>query len=66
MATEFDPESVIAQTTDRLVKKYPAQDKSVLESLVRLQVEELRTKPIHDYIAVLAERAVKQQLKSEK
>jgi hypothetical protein len=63
MATEFDPEEVVRQVTESLVRKFPDRDQASIESLVKTQVDELKDRPIHDYVSVLAERAVKKQLK---
>ncbi|CAN5228569.1 hypothetical protein BH11ACT4_BH11ACT4_11570 [soil metagenome] len=63
MATDFDPDAIVRQVTDSLAKKFPKQDRTAIESDVRAKVVELTDSPIHDYIGVLAERAVKQSLK---
>ena len=63
MATEFDPDEVVRQVTESLVRKFPEKDEAAVEGLVRAQVDSLKDRPIHDYISVLAERAVKKQLK---
>jgi hypothetical protein len=63
MATNFDPDEIVRQVTDNLTKKFPKQDRSQIETEVRAAVDDLKDRPIHDYIAVLAERKVKQQLK---
>jgi hypothetical protein len=49
--------------TESLVRKFPDRDHGSVETLVRAQVDELKDRPIHDYVSVLAERAVKKQLK---
>jgi len=63
MATEFDPDEVVRQVTESLVRKFPDREANSVETLVRAQVDELKDRPIHDYVSVLAERAVKKQLK---
>ena len=63
MATEFDPDEVVRQVTESLVRKFPDREAGSVETLVRAQVDELKDRPIHDYVSVLAERAVKKQLK---
>jgi hypothetical protein len=63
MATEFDPDEVVRHVTESLVRKFPDRDQASIESLVQTQVDELKDRPIHDYVSVLAERAVKKQLK---
>jgi hypothetical protein len=63
MATEFDPDEVVRQVTESLVRKFPEKDEASVEGLVRAQVDSLKDRPIQDYISVLAERAVKKQLK---
>jgi hypothetical protein len=63
MATDFDPDEIVRQVTESLSAKYPDPDRTRVETLVRTQVDELKDRPIHDYVGVLAERAVKKQLK---
>jgi len=63
MATEFDPDEVVRHVTESLMRKFPDRDHASVEGLVREQVNELKDRPIHDYVSVLAERAVKKQLK---
>jgi hypothetical protein len=63
MATDFDPEQIVRQVTDNLQKKFPKQDHLAIETQVRAAVDDLKNRPIHDYVAVLAERTVKQSLK---
>jgi hypothetical protein len=63
MATDFDPDEIVRQVTESLSAKYPDHDRTRVETLVRTQVDELKDRPIHDYVGVLAERAVKEQLK---
>ncbi len=63
MPTEFDPDDVVRQVTESLVRRFPDKQPSDIEALVRQRVDDLKDRPIHDYVAVLAERAVKKQLK---
>ena len=63
MATEFDPDEIVRQVTASLARKFPDRDEASVEVLVRGAVNELKDRPIHDYVSVLAERAVKKQLK---
>ena len=62
MAAEFDPEQVVREVTARLQLKYPAKDAAEVERIVRSQVDELKDRPVHDYVSVLAQRAAKKQL----
>jgi phage-related baseplate assembly protein len=64
MATEFDPEDVVKQVTESLSKKFPERDRNDVEAQVRQAVNDLKDRPITDYVGVLAQRAVKKQLKS--
>ena len=63
MAPEFDPDDIVRQVTASLVRKFPDAEQTSVESLVREQVDELKDRPINDYVGVLAERAVKKRLK---
>ena len=63
MATDFDPDEIVRQVTESLTKKFPERDAESIESLVRQEVDDLKDRPIHDYVGVLAERAVKKRLK---
>lgn len=63
MATDFDPDEIVRQVTASLVKKHPERDPEHVQAMVREQVDVLKDRPIHDYVAVLAERAVKKQIK---
>lgn len=65
MATEFDRDSVIAQVTERLAEKFDGLDRSRIEAIVTEEVDELADKPVHDYVAVLGERAAKKRVKDE-
>ncbi len=63
MATEFDPDDVVKQVTESLCKKFPQRDRTDVEAQVRQAVNDLKDRPITDYVGVLAERTVKKQLK---
>lgn len=65
MATEFDRDAVISQVTVRLAEKYEGFDHPRLEQIVREEVDLLADKPVHDYVAVLSERAAKKRVKDE-
>jgi hypothetical protein len=65
MATEFDPALVIKQVTESVAKRFPHVEESKVSGLVRAEVEALAANPVHDYVAVLAERQVKKQLRAE-
>lgn len=62
MATEFDPERVVREVTLVLQRKFPDKDPGEVEQVVRLQVDELKDRPVHDYVSVLAQRAAKKHL----
>jgi phage-related baseplate assembly protein len=64
MATEFDPDDVVKQVTENLSLKFPERDRSDVEAQVRQAVNDLKDRPIIDYVGVLAQRAVKKQLKN--
>lgn len=64
MAAEFDPELVVREVTANLQKKYPEKAPDEVERIVREQVDELKDRPVHDYVSVLAQRAAKKQLHS--
>lgn len=63
MTSEFDPDEVARQVTARLTERFPDADASHVESIVREEVAALADKPVHDYVAVLSERAAKKRLK---
>jgi hypothetical protein len=63
MATDFNPDQIVRQVTESLVKKFPGRDGAEIEHQVRDAVDVLKDRPIHDYVGVLAERAVKKRLK---
>jgi hypothetical protein len=62
VADEFDVEQVVREVTATLQKKLPSKDAADIERVVRAQVEELKDKPVRDYVSVLAQRAAKKQL----
>lgn len=66
MPTEFDPEDVVTKVTDTLSDKFPKHSRPDIEAQVRRAVNDLKDRPITDYVGVLAERAVKKQLKQQK
>jgi len=63
MATDFDPDEAARHVTDSVSKKFPDRDGASIERLARQSVNDLKDRPVTDYVEVLAERAVKQQLK---
>ena len=65
MASEFEPEQVVQEVTATLQRKYPEKDPAEVERIVRAQVDELKDRPVHDYVSVLAQRAAKKQLRAE-
>ena len=65
MTKDFDPELIVRQVTENLQKKFPKKDPTHIATEVQAAVDNLKDRPIHDYVAVLAERAVKDQLKRE-
>jgi hypothetical protein len=62
MAENFDAEQVVLEVTGTLRRKYPEKDPAEIERVVRSQVEDLKDRPVHDYVSVLAQRAAKKQL----
>lgn len=62
MADEFDADQVVREVAGVLQKKFPAKDPAEIERVVRAQVDELKDRPVHDYVSVLAQRAAKKQL----
>jgi len=65
MATELDADGVITQVTESLSHKFPQRDRGDVETRVRQAVDGLKDRPVTDYVGVLAERAVKEELKRE-
>ena len=65
MATELDADDVITQVTKSLSDKFPQRDPEDVETRVRHAVDDLKDRPVTDYVGVLAERAVKDELKRE-
>jgi len=65
MASEFDPEQVVREVTAALRQKFPHKDPAEVERVVRAQVDELKDRPVQDYVSVLAQRAARKQLHSE-
>jgi hypothetical protein len=62
MASEFDSEQVVLEVTATLQRKFPSRDPAEVERVVRAQVDDLKNRPVHDYVSVLAQRAAKKQL----
>ena len=62
MTAEFDVEQVIREVAANLHKKFPSKDPSEIEQVVRDQVDDLKDRPVRDYVSVLAQRAAKKQL----
>ena len=62
MAEDFDSEQVVTEVTASLQKKFPGKDAAEVERVVREQVEDLKDRPVRDYVSVLAQRAAKKQL----
>ena len=62
MAADFDVEQVIRDVAANLQKKFPSKDAAEIEQVVRAQVDDLKTRPVQDYVSVLAQRAAKKQL----
>lgn len=62
MADALDVEQVVREVSATLRKKLPAKDPAEIERIVRDQVEELKDRPVHDYVSVLAQRAAKKRL----
>ena len=65
MTTQFDEATVIAQVSERLQERFPETNPAHITELVIAEVSALAERPVSDYIAVLAERAVKKRLKGE-
>lgn len=65
MASEFEPEQVVHEVTAALQRKYPEKDPAEVERIVRAEVDELKDRPVHDYVSVLAQRAAKKRLRAE-
>jgi hypothetical protein len=63
MAADFDPDEVVRQVTESLSKKFPERDRADVEVQVQQTVDDLKDRPITDYVGVLAERIVKKRLK---
>jgi hypothetical protein len=64
MASDFDPEQVVREVTAALQRKYPEKDPADVERVVRAEVDELKDRPVHDYVSVLAQRAAKKHLRA--
>ena len=64
MATDFDPQLIIDQVSEKLVEKYPKLKKSEIRKIVAEEVATLETRPVKDYVSVLSERAAKKRIKN--
>jgi hypothetical protein len=62
MAADFDVEQVIREVAGNLQKKFPSKDAAEIEQVVRHQFDDLKDRPVQDYVSVLAQRAAKKQL----
>jgi hypothetical protein len=63
MTTDVSDEDIIQQVTGRLVEKNPTVAHPEIEALVREEFAGLAGRPVHDYLSVLTERAVKKRIK---
>lgn len=62
MADDFDAEQVVQEVAGTLRKKFPSKDAAEIERVVRIHVDDLKDRPVRDYVSVLAQRAAKKQL----
>ena len=62
VADGVDVEQVVREVSAALQKKLPSRELVEIEAVVRAQVEELKDRPVQDYVSVLAQRAAKKQL----
>jgi hypothetical protein len=51
--------------TESVAKRFPDVEAAKVSGLVRAEVDPLAVHPVYDYVAVLAERQVKKQLRAE-
>jgi translation initiation factor 2 alpha subunit (eIF-2alpha) len=63
MTTEFDKEEVARQVAEKLQEKFPDTDAATVTKIVNEEVAALAERPVHDYVAVLSERAARKRLK---
>ena len=63
MTTEFDQDEVARQVAEKLREKFPDTDAATLKQIVNEEVAVLAQLPVHDYVAVLSERAARKRLK---
>ena len=63
MTTEFDKDEVARQVTEKLQEKFPDTDADTIKHIVNEEVAALAERPVHDYVAVLSERAARKRLK---
>lgn len=62
MTSGFDADQVVREVSATLQKKLPSKDPAEIERVVRAQVDDLKDRPVQDYVSVLAQRAAKKQL----
>jgi len=65
VATELDSDDDVTQVTESLSTKFPQHDRGDVETRVRHAVDDLKDRPVTDYVGVLAERAVKKELTAD-
>lgn len=63
MTTNLDDENMLRQVVDRLQEKLPDVPRAEIESTARTEFDALSGRPVHDYLAILTERAAKKKLK---
>jgi hypothetical protein len=61
-----DEERVLAQVSESLGRQFPTLAKDALAARVRQAQARLADAPVRDFIAVLVERAVRQELAKER
>lgn len=59
-------QAAIDEVVDRLIAKRPTVNQAYIRELVQREYETLQTAKLRDYIPVLVEHMVKQDLKDEK
>lgn len=65
MSTEFDVEKVVDDVAARLRAQFPDRDPDQIEAVVREEVDQLRQRPVTDYVAVLSTKAARKRLKAD-
>jgi hypothetical protein len=63
VTTNIDDEDMLRQVVDRLQEKLPDVAREEIEATARTEFEALSGRPVHDYLAILTERAAKKKLK---